>query len=170
VTEDGGLSHNLERDAREALGPYLPRVERLIRRVNRVRWLARVAEAEPWDKDVERVQSLEEAKERYWSFVPVMDAVWKAQTEIGEASGRAGLLGAAEDYWIARFNPRFDVHEPSYTHELLFAAVRNDVVGALREAVLEDLVPIRFFRDAIRWYERGHWRAAITPGGKRVVY
>jgi hypothetical protein len=170
VIDNDGIPEDLDRDAREKLGPYLRRVEDLVRRVNRIHWLARAGEPEPWDREVERVPSLAEGKERYHAFVPVGDAVWKGQTEIGAATGRSQLLDAAEDYWIARFHPRFDLHEPSYTHDLLFAAVRNDVVGALREVILQDVVPMRFFRDALVWYERGHWRAAITPTGKRVVY
>ena len=164
------IPENLEANALQTLGPYARRVQNMVRRLNRIHWLARAGMPEEWDSKVERVSSLTEARKLHRTFVPVDDAVWKSQTEIAEVIGRSALLRAAEDFWIARFDPRFDHHNPSYTHELLFAAVRSDSVGALRELVLEDIVPMRFFRDAIGWYEKGHWRAAITDEGMRVIY
>ena len=152
------------------LGGFRAAVRDLVRRVNELPWMEHAGEPAPWDGDVVRVRTLEDARRMEKdTFRPVVMAVWNALEEIGKASGRFDLMLAAEDYWIAAFDPRFD-QEPSYPHDLLFPQIHSDIVGALREVILDDVASVRFFRSNIDWYERGHWRCAITHDGRPVVW
>lgn len=168
--DEFGLPVDLGTHAWDRLGRYRLPVRRLVRRLNRIHWMEHAGEPAPWDETVVRVRHLEEAKRvRDETLRPLVNTVWQALEEIGRAAGRLELMQAAEDYWIAEFDPQFD-QEPSYTHNLLLAPIHSDLVGALREIVLDDVVSIRFFRESITWYERGHWRCGIREDGRRVVW
>jgi hypothetical protein len=132
--------------------------------------LKQAGKPEPWDNEVVRVWTLEDAKRADRESAQIEKAVWNALEQLGREVGRFPQMRAAEDLWIVRYHPRFDSGELSYSQDVLFPQIRTDIVGALREAVLSDIVPVRFFRESLRWYEKGHWRCAILPDGRRVVY
>ncbi len=169
-TENLGVPDDLDRRALAVLGRDAKPVQAYVRRMNRIHWLERAGQPEEWDHRVVRVWDLEEAKRAERAFRPVHRAVWSGLEAIGKAADRFEAMEAAEDYWIVRFDPRFDQHEPPYVHEVLFAEIRTDIVGALREIVLDDWATVRFFRQKIDWYAKGHWCAAVTPEGQKVVY
>lgn len=165
-----GIPEDLERQALAVLGRDAKPVQAFVRRLNRIPWLERAGMPEGWDKEVVRVWNLADARQAEREFRPVHRVVWSALEAGGETTNRFAAMEAAENYWIARFEPRYDRHEPSYVHDLLFAEISTDIVGALRELILNDWVPIRFFRQKIDWYAKGHWLAAVTPEGRKVVY
>lgn len=154
--------------ALQRLGRFRKPVQRLVHEVNRIHWMEHAGQPEPWDDQVTRVWDFASAKEVSGTFIAVEDAVWESQRIIGEATGRYDQMDAAEDYWIGCFSPR--PSEPSYAEDLLFARIHSDIVGALREVILSDVVDTRFFRQMITWYKRGHLMCGITENGRRVIW
>lgn len=163
-----GMPSDLEERAVERLGAYRTRVEELVRRTQQIEWLTRGGQREPWDAQVARVWSVEEALQRRETFRPMVEAVWASVEALGRTAGLIEVMEAAEALWIARF----EVPDSSAsTYDRLFPHFDSDVVGALRETVLDDVVPVQFFRRSIGWYEKGHWLCAIDEHtGAPVVF
>jgi hypothetical protein len=166
----GVIPDNLDEDALARLGRFGRPVQHFVRKVNRIHWMERAGKPEPWDAKVLRVWNIAEAKKEKAAFRPIYNAVWDNLEGLGRVANRFDQMQAAEDYWIARFNPIYDRQEPSITHDILFPEIHSDIVGALREVVLDDLVSLRFFRANVRCYERGHWCPGVTPEGLKIVF
>ena len=168
IRSDYTIPKGLGPRALKKLGRFRDPVKRFVEHANAIGWLERAGRPEPWDAKVIRVWDLEEAKRADERFAPVNEAVWTSLGDIGKALGRFEIMEAAESYWIAEFAPA--PTEPSYVEEILPAQIESDLVGALREIILHDAVPVRFFRHAIDWYAKGHWRCAIDPTGRPIVF
>jgi hypothetical protein len=168
---EGNAHHipaDLERHALKKLDRWRTPVRQFVERVNKIRWMARAGLPEPWDGEVVRVWNVEAANQADSAFTPVLDAVWTSLEDIGTAAGRLEVMRAAEDYWIVRFDPH--PRDRRSWPDLLAAQIHTDLVGALRELVLDDMVSIRYFRDSLAWYERGHWRCGVAEDGRQVVW
>ena len=160
------------RERLEQLGRFRDPVERLIARASRNRWFERVQLSESWDHEVLRVRSLDEAKRMAKDYSPVTNAVLMALESVGKAAGRWEKIRAADIYCSAYLNlyPEGVSIASKLRMRSLYMHVFTDFHGALRETILDDLVQIRFYREAIVWYERGHWRCAIGSDGRQVVW
>ncbi len=166
--DDYPIPKNLRRRALARLGRFREPVEEFVQRANKIRWLEHAGRPEPWDSEVVRVGSLEEARKAYHEFLPLSETVWESLESIGKAAQRFDAMQAAEDYAIAA--SKWPDEESASRYDLLQAKINSDTVGSLREIVLEDLVSIRFYRQCIEWYERGHCRCAITGDGRPVIW
>jgi len=168
AVDEGMPPRTLGPRAWRRLGRFQKPVQAQVRRVNKIRWLERGGLAEQWDGEVVRIWHYEDAEQISRGFMPVREAVWTALGEIGQSVGRFGAMQAAEEYWIARFKPQ-PRDRRGYIDEL-YPSIDSAIVGSLREIVLDDVVSVRFFREAIDWYEKGHWLCAIDEHGQRLVY
>lgn len=167
ITDSTGVPADLKERSEERLGRYLPSVDALVERVNRIPWLARVGETEVWDAEVVRVANFEEAKRLDRESAPFLDSVWRYIEEIGKSLGRLGVMEAAAEYAIACFN--YSGERVDY-YDSISDPANFDIEGAVRETILDDVVPLYFFRDAIHWYELGHWRCGFTKRGEKIIY
>lgn len=165
--EGDELPPNYEWDALRGLDRFRRPVRTAVARLNRIPWLERVGEPESWDDQVVRVWDRPAALAAAERRIPLASAVTRWMEEVGKISGRWEMMDAAHAYWIARF-----AHPEAYLYAdpLTQTAIHFDCVGALWELILDEVMPIRFRREAIRWYERGHWLCGIAEDGRRIVW
>lgn len=163
-----GIPEDLEERAVERLGRQRVRVEAFVLRASSINWLTRAGQPEPWDAEVDRVWSLQEARLAERRFRAVTTEVWSVLENVGRAVGRFDMMQAAEEFWIARLEVP---DQSSDAFDRLHPQLNSDMVGALREILLDDVVPIRLYRRRMEWYEKGHWLCAVdVDTGRLIVY
>ncbi len=171
-----------EQVAQEALGrlgEWAPRIRRMVGQMNQAPWFSRLGDPSDYANGAAHLRSLKRGPLRRVKSVgdfasalslrrdelTIDDQIWELLAKLGKDQNLLEIMGAAEDYWIARFN--FEFTSPQISQDQideLLPFIRSDIVGSLREAVLGDGVGIYYFSDALFWYKRGHLRCGLEDG------
>lgn len=143
-------------------------VTQFLEGINEFHWLVRAGERDVGVDNIVWIPDAQTAKLEYRRLLPLTNGVFVALGAIAETIGRGSVMQAAEDLWITHFDPKWG--DVMTLEDVLGTSVHSQLVGALRELVLDDVVSIKFFREAVSWYERGHFLCGVDEVGRRIVW